>query len=86
MALMGDDQKAACYHESFESVVSYVVEAKITGKGNDRKPVLTAVTAGVHCNFCVNPRTVETQMQGSVTMALANHAARPPHHAQGRRR
>jgi len=58
-------------HESFESVVAYVVEAKITGKGKDRKPVLSAVTAGVHCNFCVNPRTVEAQVQGSVMMALA---------------
>jgi hypothetical protein len=26
-------------HESFESVVAYVVEAKITGKGKDRRPV-----------------------------------------------
>jgi isoquinoline 1-oxidoreductase subunit beta len=58
-------------NESFESVVAYVVEAKIAGKGKDRKPVLTAVTAGVHCNFCVNPRTVEAQVQGSVMMALA---------------
>jgi isoquinoline 1-oxidoreductase subunit beta len=58
-------------HESFESVVAYVVEAKINGKGKDRKPVLTAVTAGVHCNLCVNPRTVEAQVQGSVMMALA---------------
>jgi isoquinoline 1-oxidoreductase subunit beta len=62
-------------HESFESVVAYVVEAKITGssvKGSkERRPVLTAVTAGVHCNLCVNPRTVETQVQGSVMMALA---------------
>jgi isoquinoline 1-oxidoreductase subunit beta len=58
-------------HESFESVVAYVVEAKISGKGKDRKPVLTAVTAGVHCNLCVNPRTVEAQVQGSVMMALA---------------
>ena len=62
-------------HESFESVVAYIVEAKITGssaKGSkERRPVLTAVTAGVHCNLCVNPRTVEAQVQGSVMMALA---------------
>jgi isoquinoline 1-oxidoreductase subunit beta len=58
-------------HESFESVVAYVVEAKMSGKGKDRKPVLTKVTAGVHCNLCVNPRTVEAQVQGSVVMALA---------------
>jgi isoquinoline 1-oxidoreductase subunit beta len=58
-------------HESFESVVAYVVEARIQGKGKERKPVLTAVTAGVHCNFCVNPKTVEAQVQGSAIMALA---------------
>ena len=58
-------------HESFESVVAYVVEAKLTGQGKDRKPVLTKVTAGVHCNFCVNPKTVEAQVQGSAVMALA---------------
>ena len=58
-------------HQSFESVVAYVVEARVTGKGKERRPVLTAVTAGVHCNFCVNPRTVEAQVQGSVMMALA---------------
>jgi isoquinoline 1-oxidoreductase beta subunit len=57
-------------HESFESVVAYVVEAKLTGTGKNRKPVLVNVTAGVHCNLCVNPRTVETQVQGSVVMAL----------------
>jgi isoquinoline 1-oxidoreductase subunit beta len=58
-------------HESFESVVAYVVQARMQGKGKDAKPVLTRVTAGVHCNLCVNPRTVEAQVQGSVVMALA---------------
>jgi isoquinoline 1-oxidoreductase subunit beta len=58
-------------HESFESVVAFVVEARIQGKGKDATPKLTRVTAGVHCNFCVNPRTVEAQVQGSVVMALA---------------
>ncbi|MFZ2988756.1 molybdopterin cofactor-binding domain-containing protein [Ideonella sp.] len=57
-------------HESFESVVAYVVEARISGKGAERKPVLVKVTAGVHCNLCVNPRTVEAQVQGAVVMAL----------------
>lgn len=57
-------------HESFDSVVAYVVEARMTGKGAERKPQLVRVTAGVHCNFCVNPRTVEAQVQGSVVMAL----------------
>jgi isoquinoline 1-oxidoreductase subunit beta len=58
-------------HESFESVVAYVVEARMQGKGASAKPVLTRVTAGVHCNFCINPRTVEAQVQGSAIMALA---------------
>jgi isoquinoline 1-oxidoreductase beta subunit len=58
-------------HESFESVVAYVVEARLQGQGKAAKPVLTKVTAGVHCNLCVNPRTVEAQVQGAVTMALA---------------
>jgi isoquinoline 1-oxidoreductase subunit beta len=53
-------------HESFESVVAYVVEAGV----KDGKPMIGAVTAGVHCNFCINPRTVEAQVQGSATMAL----------------
>jgi isoquinoline 1-oxidoreductase subunit beta len=53
-------------HESFESVVAYVLEAGI----KDGKPMIGAVTAGVHCNFCINPRTVEAQVQGSAMMAL----------------
>ncbi len=61
-------------HESFESVVAFVLEAGV----KDGKPVIGEVTAAVHCNFCVNPRTVETQVQGSALMALAttmeNHA------------
>jgi isoquinoline 1-oxidoreductase subunit beta len=57
-------------HESFESVVAYVVEARMSGRGKDAKPVLTRVTAGVHCNYCVNPKTVEAQVIGSVVMAL----------------
>jgi isoquinoline 1-oxidoreductase beta subunit len=58
-------------HESFESVVAYVVEARVSGRGKDARPQLVRVTAGVHCNFCVNPKTVEAQVQGSATMALA---------------
>ena len=58
-------------HESFESVVAYVVQAKMAGSGKSRKPVLTEVTAGVHCNLCVNPKTVEAQVQGAIVMALA---------------
>jgi isoquinoline 1-oxidoreductase subunit beta len=54
-------------HESFESIVAYVVEAGV----KDGKLAIANVTAGVHCNFCVNPLSVETQVQGSVVMAIA---------------
>ncbi len=54
-------------HESFESVVAYVVEAGV----KDGKPLIINVTAGVHCNLCVNPLTVQTQVQGSAVMAIA---------------
>lgn len=58
-------------HESFESVVAYVVEAHMVGKGKAARPKLVKVTAGVHCNFCVNPKTVEAQVQGAAMMGLA---------------
>jgi isoquinoline 1-oxidoreductase beta subunit len=54
-------------HESFNSVVAYVVEASV----KDGKPVLHRATAGVHCNFVVNPRTVEAQVQGAALMGLS---------------
>ncbi|WP_292492243.1 xanthine dehydrogenase family protein molybdopterin-binding subunit [Mesorhizobium sp.] len=54
-------------HKSFSSVVAYVVEASVT-KG---EPVLHRVTAGVHCNLAVNPRTVEAQVQGAAVMGLS---------------
>lgn len=53
-------------HESFDSVVAYVVEASV----KDGEPVLHKVTAGVHCNLAVNPRTVEAQIQGGLLMGL----------------
>jgi isoquinoline 1-oxidoreductase subunit beta len=53
-------------HESFDSVVAYVVEASVTNK----KPKLHAITAGVHCNMAVNPKTVEAQVQGAALMGL----------------
>ncbi|WP_235533538.1 MULTISPECIES: xanthine dehydrogenase family protein molybdopterin-binding subunit [unclassified Roseateles] len=65
-------------HESFESVVAYVVVASMKGKGKDRQPVLQEVHAGVHCNLCINPRAVETQVQGAAIMALAT--TMPTHH------
>ena len=54
------------WHESFQSVVAYVVEASI----ENGQPKLHKVTAGVHCNRAVNPLTVEAQIQGAALMAL----------------
>jgi isoquinoline 1-oxidoreductase beta subunit len=54
-------------HESFRSVVAYVVEASVKDGG----AVLHQVTAGVHCNLAVNPRSVEAQVQGAAVMALS---------------
>jgi isoquinoline 1-oxidoreductase beta subunit len=53
-------------HESFDSVVAYVVEASLA----DGRPVLHKVTAAVHCNLPVNPRTIEAQVQGGLLMGL----------------
>ena len=53
-------------HESFKSVVAYVVEASLE-KG---VPKLHNVTAGVHCNLAVNPLTIEAQVQGAILMGL----------------
>jgi isoquinoline 1-oxidoreductase beta subunit len=54
-------------HESFQSVVAYVVEASVV-KGT---PKLHSVTAGVHCNLAVNPASVEAQVQGAALMGLS---------------
>ncbi|WLH10144.1 xanthine dehydrogenase family protein molybdopterin-binding subunit [Pseudomonas hefeiensis] len=54
-------------HESFSSVVAYVVEASV----QNGRPVLHRATAGVHCNLVVNPRSVEAQVQGAALMGLS---------------
>lgn len=54
-------------HESFDSVVAYVVEASVA----DGAPKLHQVTAGVHCNLAVNPKSVEAQIQGGALMGLS---------------
>jgi isoquinoline 1-oxidoreductase subunit beta len=54
-------------HESFDSVVAYVVVASV----QESRPVLHGVTAGVHCNLAVNPRSVEVQVQGAAVMGLS---------------
>ncbi|XAH25440.1 xanthine dehydrogenase family protein molybdopterin-binding subunit [Xylophilus sp. GW821-FHT01B05] len=54
-------------HESFNTVVAYVVEASV----KDGQPVLHRVTSGVHCNLAINPRSVEAQVQGAAVMGLS---------------
>ena len=53
-------------HEAFDTVVAYVVEASMRGD----QPMLHRVTAAVHCNMRVNPRTIEAQVQGGMVMGL----------------
>ncbi|HEX2531887.1 MAG TPA: xanthine dehydrogenase family protein molybdopterin-binding subunit [Burkholderiaceae bacterium] len=53
-------------HESFNSVVAYVVEASI----RNGTPKLHRVTAAVHCNRAINPLSIEAQVQGAALMAL----------------
>lgn len=53
-------------HESFDSIVAYIVEASV----KDGTPKLHKVTAGVHCNLAVNPLSVEAQVQGGALMGL----------------
>ena len=54
-------------HESFSTVVAYVVQASV----KEGRAVLHQVTAGVHCNLAVNPRTIEAQVQGAAVMGLS---------------
>jgi isoquinoline 1-oxidoreductase beta subunit len=54
-------------HESFNTVVAYVVEASV----KDNTPVLHSVTAGVHCNLAINPTSIEAQIQGAALMGLS---------------
>jgi isoquinoline 1-oxidoreductase beta subunit len=53
-------------HESFNTVVAYVVEASV----QDGTPKLHAATVGVHCNLAINPKSVEAQVQGGALMGL----------------
>jgi len=53
-------------HESFNTVIAYVVVASV----KDGTPKLHKVTAGVHCNTAVNPLTIEAQIQGAALMGL----------------
>ncbi|WOB07063.1 xanthine dehydrogenase family protein molybdopterin-binding subunit [Piscinibacter gummiphilus] len=53
-------------HESFGSVVAYVVEASM----REGQPTLHRVTAGVACGTAVNPMAIEAQVQGAALMGL----------------
>jgi isoquinoline 1-oxidoreductase beta subunit len=53
-------------HESFNTVVAYVVEASV----ENGAPKLHKVTAAVHCNLAVNPLSIEAQVQGAALMGL----------------
>ena len=61
-------------HESFGSVVAYVVDVSVA----DGRPKVHAVTAGVHANTIVNPTAAVAQIQGGavfgLTMTLPGHA------------
>jgi len=54
-------------HESFNTVVAYVVEASM---GKDGTPKLHKAVAGVHCNLAVNPLSIAAQVEGAALMAL----------------
>ncbi|MFC5550037.1 xanthine dehydrogenase family protein molybdopterin-binding subunit [Massilia aerilata] len=54
-------------HESFNTVVAYVVEASVAKDGTPR---LHKATAGVHCNLAVNPLSIAAQVEGAALMAL----------------
>ncbi|QUP56116.1 molybdopterin-dependent oxidoreductase (plasmid) [Ralstonia syzygii] len=54
-------------HESFNSVVAYVVEVSI----DQGKPRVHRVTAGVHANRVINPMGAQAQIQGGCVFGLA---------------
>lgn len=54
-------------HESFGSVVAYIVDVSVV-KG---EPRVHRVTAGVHANRVVNPLTAEAQIQGGCVFGLS---------------
>jgi isoquinoline 1-oxidoreductase beta subunit len=54
-------------HESFGSVVAYVVDVSI----EDGRPKVHRATAGVHANQVVNPTAAQAQIQGAAVFGLA---------------
>ncbi|HEU4457553.1 MAG TPA: xanthine dehydrogenase family protein molybdopterin-binding subunit [Methylibium sp.] len=53
-------------HESFGSVVAYVVDVSMA----EGRPKVHAVTAGVHANQVVNPTGAEAQIQGGAVFGI----------------
>lgn len=66
-----DQAWGVAVHERYGTVIAYVVRAQWLGRGATGRLKLLKVTAGVDCGRCINPRSVEAQVQGSVVMALA---------------
>jgi len=54
-------------HESFGSVVAYVVDVSV----EDGRPRVHQATAGVHANLVVNPLAAEAQVQGAAIFGFA---------------
>ena len=54
-------------HESFGTVVAYVVDVSIA----EGRPKVHRATAGVHANLVVNPMAAEAQIQGGAVFGLA---------------
>jgi isoquinoline 1-oxidoreductase beta subunit len=54
-------------HESFGSVVAYVVDVSMV----DGQPKIHAATAGVHANTVVNPIAAEAQVQGGAVFGIS---------------
>jgi isoquinoline 1-oxidoreductase beta subunit len=54
-------------HHSFNTSVAYVVEVSIAAG----RPKVHRVTAGIHCNLVVNPRSLEAQVQGGAVNGLS---------------
>jgi isoquinoline 1-oxidoreductase beta subunit len=54
-------------HHGFNTSIAYVVEVSL----KDGKPQVHRVTAGVHCNMAINPRTIEAQVQGGVVFGIS---------------
>ena len=47
-----------------------MVEASVDGNGPTKTARLHSATVGVHCNFAVNPLTVQAQVQGAALMGM----------------